>query len=122
MGSILLLIAGLITTGAIDAGTNPKPAIHPTHSFGYYHPPTNTRSFPSFLVIVPFLCHDSARATSFLGPAAYWWPGQAWTQPAIACFVLGGLSFVPGAYAVYIAVRAYRGDPGFSFDMIPTVQ
>mmetsp|Transcript_46350 Transcript_46350/g.96949 ORF Transcript_46350/g.96949 Transcript_46350/m.96949 type:complete len:112 (-) Transcript_46350:75-410(-) len=72
VGSILLLIAGLITVGAIDA--------------------------------------------------AYWWPGQAWTQPAIACFVLGGLSFMPGAYAVYIAVRAYRGDPGFSFDMIPTVQ
>jgi hypothetical protein len=56
------------------------------------------------------------------GPAGYWWPGQAWTQPATACYVLGGLSFVPGAYALYIAVRAYRGDPGFSFDMIPTVQ
>jgi hypothetical protein len=36
--------------------------------------------------------------------------------------VLGGLAFVPGAYSVYIAVRAYRGDPGYSFDMIPNIQ
>ena len=53
--------------------------------------------------------------------AAYWWPGQHWSQPATAFYVLGSIAFLPGAYAVYIAIRAYRGDPGYSFDMIPTI-
>ncbi len=110
----------------------------------HYHPPSDSRCFLSSLTIMTYSFHDRTHAPPFplspapphpakhtraltpparaRGPAAYWWPGQAWSQPAIACFVLGGLSFLPGSYAVYIAVRAYRGDPGFSFDMIPTVQ
>ena len=54
--------------------------------------------------------------------AGYWFSGQHWTQPAIAFFALGGVSFIPGVYALYIAYRAYRGDPGFSFDMIPAIR
>lgn len=36
-----------------------------------------------------------------------------------AIFALGVILFVPGAYHVFIAYHAFKGDQGFSFDDIP---
>lgn len=35
--------------------------------------------------------------------------------------LLGGLMFIPGAYHVYFAYKAFTGDPDWSFDEFPDV-
>ena len=39
----------------------------------------------------------------------------------IALLVLGVLLLIPGSYHVHMAVRAYRGERGYSFEGIPEV-
>ena len=33
--------------------------------------------------------------------------------------IFGALMFIPGSYHVYLALNAYLGTPGYSFDDIP---
>lgn len=38
----------------------------------------------------------------------------------LSLIILGAITFIPGAYHVAIAFKAWRGDHGYSFDDIPS--
>ncbi|XP_066908132.1 transmembrane protein 230 [Halyomorpha halys] len=46
---------------------------------------------------------------------------EKYEDRTIAFFVVGGLTFIPGAYHVFIAYSAYTKKPGYSYSDIPDV-
>ncbi|KAG8466145.1 hypothetical protein KFE25_001901 [Diacronema lutheri] len=42
-----------------------------------------------------------------------------WADNALPCFIVGVLGFLPGFYETRIAYAAWRGWPGYSYEMIP---